>query len=117
MIIVNTTSTPIKIVSSSLDSPEPFSVQLPGTLSVTIPPGLAKSINQYYLAYYNLGLIYYKQKNYKASIENFSITIDLTSEDPGAYYYRSKSYEATGEKEKAKIDLDKYEEPKNKQKQ
>lgn len=52
--------------------------------------------------YFDLGMLYYKNKLYKKAIENFTKTIDADKNNPDAYFYRSMSY--------FKIDeIDKYE--------
>lgn len=54
-----------------------------------------------YLAYYNLGVFYSRNKNYQKAIENFNLSIDIYPGDPDAYNERGLSLARNGQVQEA----------------
>ena len=58
-------------------------------------------------SYFNLGLIYFKQKDYLNAIEYFQKTIDINDEDIYAHFYIGNIYKELGDKDSAKDQFEK----------
>lgn len=63
--------------------------------------------NQYTKAYYNIGYIYFEQKNYEQALQNFNIAVRTSPAYADAYYMRGLSAEMLGKKEDAQSDYSK----------
>ena len=61
-------------------------------------------------AYYNRGVSYLKQNEFKKALEDFDKYIQFVPNDPDGYQMRGKCYEALGDTAKAQADLDKAKE-------
>jgi tetratricopeptide (TPR) repeat protein len=62
--------------------------------------------------YYNLGLIYFEQKNWQLALDNFQAAIDSTSSKPAwieawAHIKRGNAYDAKGDRNKAVFEYNK----------
>src|SRR5207247_8884905 len=56
--------------------------------------------------YYNLGLIYFEQKNWQLALDNFQAALDAVSSKPGwidtwAHIKRGNAYDAKGDSQRA----------------
>jgi tetratricopeptide (TPR) repeat protein len=49
-------------------------------------------------AYFNMGLLHYKSKDYLASVHDFDFAIDMNPHDDSSYYYRGNSKFNLGDK-------------------
>src|SRR5437016_10921554 len=62
--------------------------------------------------YYNLGLIYFEQKNWQLALDNFQAALDAVSSKPGwidtwAHIKRGNAYDAKGDRNKAVFEYNK----------
>jgi tetratricopeptide (TPR) repeat protein len=62
--------------------------------------------------YYNLGLVYFEQKNWQLALDNFQASIDGTSSKPAwieawAHIKRGNAYDAKGDRERAVAEYNK----------